>query len=107
MGCRLRASVTSSLIDDLLLLARSDADAHDLSFEILDFAEAVRDAGREARVLADVRGIELAAPGWGSPSRDAWPIAMAALSPPRARRERVRFFFCDCPFFHRLFRIGA
>lgn len=50
---------TSSLIDDLLLLARADAPGSGLEFETLDLAEEVRDACGEAEVLATARGINL------------------------------------------------
>ncbi len=51
---------TSSLIDDLLLLARADAPGSGLEFEVMDLADAIRDACQEARVLATARGISLA-----------------------------------------------
>lgn len=50
---------TSSLIDDLLLLARTDAPGSGLEFEKLDLADEVRDACGEAEVLATARGINL------------------------------------------------
>lgn len=50
---------TSTLIEDLLLLARADAGADALAREPVDLAEAVRDACAEARVLADAKGISL------------------------------------------------
>lgn len=50
---------TSSLIDDLLLLARADAPGTGLEFEGIDLADAVRDACQEAGVLAIARGVSL------------------------------------------------
>jgi heavy metal sensor kinase len=50
---------TSSLIEDLLLLARADAGADDIVWEPVDLEEAVRDACGEARVLAAARSTDL------------------------------------------------
>jgi heavy metal sensor kinase len=48
---------TSRLIDDLLLLARTDAEGEEFAFEPMDLAESLRQACEEGRVLADVAGL--------------------------------------------------
>jgi hypothetical protein len=44
---------TSRLIDDLLLLARTDAEGEEFAFEPMDLAESLREACEQGRVLAD------------------------------------------------------
>jgi heavy metal sensor kinase len=48
---------TSSLIDDLLLLARADARTDRTLMERMDLSEVVRDACEEGRILADAAGV--------------------------------------------------
>ena len=52
---------TSQLIDDLLLLARADADAERLVMEPMDLAETVRDTCDQGRILADASGVRFTA----------------------------------------------
>jgi signal transduction histidine kinase len=49
----------SSLIDDLLLLARADAGRSDLAFESMDLAETVREVVGEIGVLMDASGLRM------------------------------------------------
>jgi heavy metal sensor kinase len=48
---------TSRLIDDLLMLARADAEAGAFVSEPMDLSDSLRDACEEARVLADAAGL--------------------------------------------------
>lgn len=50
---------TSRLIEDLLLLARADAGADGMAQEPTSFAECLRDACAEVRVLAEHKGVRL------------------------------------------------
>jgi heavy metal sensor kinase len=51
---------TSRLIDDLLLLARTDAEGEEFAFEPMDLAESLREACEQGRVLAEVAGLSFA-----------------------------------------------
>jgi heavy metal sensor kinase len=50
---------TSQLVDDLLLLARNDAGTH-APFCCVDFAEVIRDASEQGRILAENHGVHSA-----------------------------------------------
>ena len=52
---------TAQLIDDLLLLARSDAGQDDLSFESVDLAQILRASTDEMTILAQASGVHLTA----------------------------------------------
>jgi heavy metal sensor kinase len=52
---------TSQLIDDLLLLARADADADRMVMEPMDLVDAVRDTCDRGRILADAAGVRFTA----------------------------------------------
>ena len=49
----------SSLIDDLLLLARADTGRSSVAFEAMDLAETVRAVTGEMRILAEASGLRL------------------------------------------------
>jgi heavy metal sensor kinase len=69
---------TSQLIDDLLLLARADADADRPVMEPMDFAETVRETCDEGRILADASGVRFTAD---------LPPACSAIGEPQALRR--------------------
>lgn len=48
---------TSSLISDLLTLARSDAGKNDLEFSPIDLADLVQTAAQDMRVMAEAKGV--------------------------------------------------
>ena len=52
---------TTALIEDLLMLARSDAGAGGIAWEPVNLAEAVRDAVSEIRILAEAGKLDMAA----------------------------------------------
>ena len=54
---------TTELVEDLMLLARADANVEDLALEPVELAELARAACMEARVLAEAAGITLANAG--------------------------------------------
>jgi signal transduction histidine kinase len=49
---------TSHLIEDLLMLARADAEVENLVSEPMDLVRSLRDACEEGRILADAAGLE-------------------------------------------------
>jgi heavy metal sensor kinase len=49
---------TSRLIEDLLMLARGDAEVENMVSEPMDLAQALRDACEEGRILAEAAGLE-------------------------------------------------
>ena len=51
---------TSRLIDDLLLLARSDAEGEEFALEPMDLAQSLREACEQGRVLAGAAGLSFA-----------------------------------------------
>jgi heavy metal sensor kinase len=69
---------TSRLIDDLLLLARADAEADRRWMEPMDLADAVRDACEEGRILADAAGLQFTS---------QIPSACATVGDPEALRR--------------------
>jgi signal transduction histidine kinase len=69
---------TSQLIDDLLLLARADADAERLVMEPMDLAETVRETCDQGRILADASGVRFTAD---------LPRACPAVGEPQALRR--------------------
>jgi heavy metal sensor kinase len=69
---------TTQLIDDLLMLARADADPNRLVMEPMDLAEAAREACEEGRILADASGLHFAA---------HLPLACPAVGEPQALRR--------------------
>ena len=64
---------TSRLIDDLLMLARSDAEGEEFALEPMDLAQSLREACEQGRVLADAAGLSFsvdlgsACPALGDP----------------------------------------
>jgi heavy metal sensor kinase len=69
---------TSRLVDDLLLLARADADADPMAMEPMDLAETVRDTCDEGRILADASGLGFTAD---------LPAACPSIGEPQALRR--------------------
>jgi heavy metal sensor kinase len=69
---------TSRLIEDLLMLARADAEAGAFVSEQMDLADALREASEEGRILADAAGLSF--------SLDA-PSACPTVGDPQALRR--------------------
>jgi two-component system, OmpR family, heavy metal sensor histidine kinase CusS len=69
---------TSQLIDDLLLLARADADADRTVMEPMDLADTVRETCDEGRILAEASGLRFTAD---------LPLACPAVGEPQALRR--------------------
>ena len=89
---------TSRLIDDLLLLARTDAEGEEFAFEPMDLAESLREACEEGRVLAEVAGLSFAARREVrlSGARRSSSAAASVPDPARQRRE-VHALRRHCP----------
>jgi heavy metal sensor kinase len=69
---------TSRLVDDLLLLARADADADHLASEPMDLAETLRDACEQGQILAEAAGVRF--------TTDLPPTCAAVAEPQALRR---------------------
>ena len=69
---------TSCLIDDLLFLARADADAARVTMEALDLVELVGDTCEEARVLAEAADVRLTS---------TLPVACSMMGDPQGLRR--------------------
>lgn len=68
------AGQTSSLLEEMLLLARADDGTAQLSFELVDLAEIVRVVGAKARLLAEGKGHTLS-------------VSIPAAAPPLVRGD--------------------